>query len=45
LLRWMEKIECRGKQCAEFREPDIGNELTAIALVDEGKMFSKLRLL
>lgn len=45
LLRWMEKLEYRGKEYAEFREPDIGNQLTAIALVDESKMFSKLKLL
>jgi hypothetical protein len=29
----------------EFREPDIGNQTTAIACLNEGKVFSNLRLL
>ena len=29
---------------ATFREPDIGNELTAIACLSDGKPFKKLKL-
>lgn len=27
-----------------FREPDLNNQLTAIALQDDGRMFKKLKL-
>lgn len=45
LLIWKSKLEYKELPHTEFREPDIGNEITAIASVNSGKMFSKLKLL
>lgn len=45
LERWKQKLEFKEKPHSEFREPDIGNEITAIACVSDGKIFSKLKLL
>ena len=45
LSRWKSKLNICEKSFVEFREPDIGNQLTAVACVDDGKMFSKLKLL
>jgi len=42
---WGQKLTYIGIKWVGFREPDIGNQLTAIACVSEGKEFSKLRLL
>ena len=42
---WKQKLATRDIEHIEFREPDIGDELTAIATVDPGKVFSKLKLL
>lgn len=32
------------KDYSSFYEPDLGNQLTAIALQDDGRMFKKLKL-
>jgi hypothetical protein len=45
LNAWTWKLGTRGMQYVEFREPDIGNELTAIATVTDRKIFSRLELL
>jgi hypothetical protein len=42
---WGEKLTRKGIPWEGFREPDIGNELTAIACYSDGKMFAKLNLL
>jgi hypothetical protein len=34
----------KGLQYAEFREPDIGNQLTAIACLTDNGIFKKLKL-
>jgi len=42
---WTYKLEYYNIKWAEFREPDIGNQMTAIACVtDNSNIFSKLRL-
>ena len=45
LLKWGEKLDAMDKKWAGFREPDIGNELTAIAAEDDGETFKRMRLL
>lgn len=42
---WKWKLLNRGKKISEFHEPDLGNKLTAICIVDSGSTFKKLPLL
>lgn len=42
---WKYKLLSKGKKISEFHEPDLGNKLTAICLVDNGRLFKKLPLL
>jgi len=41
---WQERLKVREKEFVCFYEPDINNELTTIACIDDGKIFKKLRL-
>lgn len=45
LLHWGRKLSYKGIGWKGFNEPDINNELTALATVSDGKVFRKLRLL
>ena len=45
LERWAFKLEEAGIHHIEFREPDIGDELTAIAAPTNTRIFSRLKLL
>jgi len=45
LVDWKDKLNYKNIKYAEFREPDIGNELTAIAALADGKIFKKLKLI
>ena len=45
LTFWGEKLTWKGLDWVGFREPDIGNELTAIACLSDGRAFNKLKLL
>lgn len=45
LIWWREHLRLRGLDISEFREPDIGNELTAIAVYADEKHFKRLQLL
>jgi hypothetical protein len=45
LVHWGEKLTRRGIEWIGFHEPDIGNQLTAIATVADKKIFSNLKLL
>ena len=45
LYRWKSRLKRRSIKYAEFREPDIGNELTAISAVAEDKVFKRLQLM
>lgn len=41
---WSKKLGKLGKKFTSFCEPDLGNKLTAIALVDSGELFKHLEL-
>jgi len=45
LIKWGEKLDAMDKKWTGFREPDIGDQMTAIATVDNGETFKKMRLL
>ena len=45
LEHWKRKLEFQGITCSAFYEPDIGNEMTAIACVAEEDTFKGLRLI
>lgn len=45
LQYWGEKLDRRGLEWTGFREPDIDNQLTAIACYSNGKPFANLKLL
>lgn len=45
LFRWANKLDRKGIQWVGFREPDIGNQLTAIASISDGRVFKNLQLL
>jgi len=45
LHKWMYKLEQRGKPFAKFIEPDIGDQVTAIASLSDGEEFKGLDLL
>jgi len=45
LLAWRDKLIIRGVPYAIFREPDIMNQATALAVLNDGSLFKKLKLL
>ncbi len=45
LNRWMYKLDFKNIEWIGFKEPDIGNQLTAIASVGNDKIYSKLKLI
>jgi len=45
LLRWGNKLNFKGIKYVGFNEPDINNELTAIATVCNDGIFKRLELL
>jgi len=45
LLHWIDKLDFKDIKYVKFREPDIGNQLTAIAILGNDKMFRKTKLL
>lgn len=44
LDKWRVRLGLTNKDYSIFREPDLNNQLTAIALQDDGRMFKKLKL-
>ena len=42
---WIDVIEMSDGKCVIFREPDLENEITAIATYCNGKLFKGLKLL
>ena len=45
LERWTHKLNYKNMQWTGFREPDIGDQMTAIACLTDGKVFANLKLL
>ena len=45
LKRWANKLTFKDMEYVAFREPDIGNQITAIASLGNGKIFKNLELL
>ena len=45
LERWLEKVHYKDMEYSIFREPDIDNEITALACLTDKKMFNGLPLL
>lgn len=41
---WERKLRQSGRDFSIFREPDLGNKVTAIALEDSGETFKNLKL-
>lgn len=41
---WKRRLDMFGLDYSSFREPDLDNALTALAVEDEGKMFKNLKL-
>ena len=44
LRYWAEKLAMKGKRFSYFIEPDLKGQMTSIACVDTGEIFSKLSL-
>ena len=44
LILWTQKLDYKGIKWAGFREPDIGDQITAIACLTDNKIFSNLKL-
>ena len=42
---WTMKLDMKGLEWTGFIEPDIGDQMTAIACLSDGKVFSNLKLL
>jgi len=45
LKRWMDKLDYRQVPYVIFKEPDINNEITALATNGNSKLFNKLNLM
>jgi hypothetical protein len=45
LEKWMDKLEGLGVKYIPWKEPDINNEVTAIATTGSDELFKKLNLL
>ena len=45
LKKWIDKLSIKDVKYAIFKEPDIGNQITALATVCDNKVFKKLNLL
>ena len=44
LNHWIFKMDKRNMEWTGFREPDMGNQMTAIACLTDTNMFDKLKL-
>ena len=42
--KWIDKLNYFGLDYSVFREPDLANKITAIAIENDGKLFKNLQL-
>ena len=42
--RWKERLEFLGIDYTEFKEPDLNNQITALAVLNNDRIFKKLKL-
>ena len=45
VLQWKEKLDILEIDYTEFREPDLDNKVTALAILNNDRLFKKLRLI
>lgn len=45
VLMWKDKLDILEVDYTEFREPDLNNKVTALAILNNDKLFKKLRLI
>lgn len=45
IMKMMNKLDCYGISYTIFKEPDLNNKITAIAVLDNREMFKKLKLI
>lgn len=45
ISKWKEKLDILEIDYTEFREPDLNNQITALAVLNNDKMFKNLRLI
>ena len=43
--KWKERLEILNMDYTEFKEPDLNNQITALAVLNNGKIFKKLKLI
>ena len=43
--KWKEKLDIFGINYTEFKEPDLNNQTTALAVLNNDKMFKNLKLI
>lgn len=45
ISKWKEKLEILNLDYTEFKEPDLNNQTTALAVLNNDKMFRNLKLI
>ena len=43
--KWKERLDIFGMDYTEFKEPDLNNQTTALAVLNNDKMFKNLKLI
>ena len=45
ISKWKERLDIFGMDYTEFKEPDLNNQTTALAVLNNDKMFKNLKLI
>ena len=43
--KWKKRLDICGMDYTEFKEPDVNNQITALAVLNNDKMFKNLKLI